>query len=120
MDQSRYRPEIDALRAIAVIPVVLFHMDVEAFPGGFLGVDVFFVISGFLITQILMREVSGGTFSYRSFLGRRVRRIFPVLIVVVASTLAMAYGFLSRDERLFAANQSLASLLSLANFYFYR
>ncbi len=84
-----YRPEIDGLRAVAVIPVVLFHAGFDAFKGGFVGVDVFFVISGYLITSIIVSELAAGTFTIRHFYERRARRILPALsLVLVASTVA--------------------------------
>ncbi len=78
----QYRRDIDGLRGIAVASVVLFHAGVPGFPGGFLGVDIFFVISGFLITRIIVDEVSGDRFSFLNFYDRRIRRIFPVLLTV--------------------------------------
>lgn len=84
-----YRPEVDGLRAIAVIPVVLFHARFPGFAGGFVGVDVFFVISGYLITSIIVRETQLGTFSYAKFYERRARRILPALnTVAIVSTIA--------------------------------
>ena len=79
MAQLSYRPEIDGLRAVAVIPVVVFHLSAGLMPGGFVGVDVFFVISGFLITSIILRESEAGTFTLRNFWMRRIRRLFPAL-----------------------------------------
>ncbi|CAN0628013.1 exopolysaccharide production protein ExoZ [Burkholderia multivorans] len=85
-----YRADIDGLRAIAVIPVILFHFHFLKFgTGGFVGVDIFFVISGYLITQILVREMDGGTYSIAGFYSRRVRRIFPALFVVLAFCLSI-------------------------------
>ncbi|MGE9292098.1 MAG: acyltransferase family protein [Puniceicoccales bacterium] len=86
----QYRPEIDGLRAVAVLPVVFYHVGLS-FPGGFIGVDVFFVISGFLITGIIMRELELGNFSIMRFYERRVRRILPALTMVLLGTLAVAY-----------------------------
>ena len=74
---SRYRPDIDGLRAIAVMLVVNFHAFPAAMPGGFIGVDIFFVISGFLITGIIVRELDQQRFSLLGFYNRRIRRIFP-------------------------------------------
>src|ERR1700722_18124823 len=102
---ERYRPDIDGLRAIAVMLVVNFHAFPEAMPGGFIGVDIFFVISGFLITGIIARELDQQRFSLVGFYKRRIRRIFPALIVVLAATLVLgwlwmlpaAYAQLSAD-----------------------
>lgn len=97
--ETAYRPDIDGLRAVAVLSVVLFH----AFPtgklrGGFIGVDIFFVISGFLITGILLRELKAGTFSILHFYARRVLRIFPALIAVLVACLAAGWLGLFSDE----------------------
>ena len=102
---DRYRPDIDGLRAIAVMLVVIFHAFPEAIPGGFIGVDIFFVISGFLITSIVARELERQRFSLLAFYDRRVRRIFPALIVVLGASLMLgwlwmlptAYAQLSSD-----------------------
>jgi peptidoglycan/LPS O-acetylase OafA/YrhL len=115
---ERYRPDIDGLRAIAVMLVVNFHAFPEAMPGGFIGVDIFFVISGFLITGIIARELSEKRFSLIGFYNRRIRRIFPALIVVLCAVLVMgwlwmlphAYAQLSSDvfaSAAFAANIAL-------------
>ncbi|MEA4906209.1 MAG: acyltransferase family protein [Anaerolineaceae bacterium] len=82
-DKLKYRPEIDGLRAVAVIPVILYHLKVKGFEGGYVGVDVFFVISGFLITSIIFREIQNGSFSIANFYERRIRRIFPALFIVL-------------------------------------
>ena len=84
---ERYRPDIDGLRAIAVMLVVNFHGFPQAMPGGFIGVDIFFVISGFLITGIVAREIGEQRFSLIGLYVRRIRRIFPALIVVLAAVL---------------------------------
>jgi len=115
-----YRLEIDGLRAVAVIPVILFHMGINWIPGGFIGVDVFFVISGFLITSIIKKELEEGTFSFRNFWARRVRRILPAMIAVTACTLAVTYLFVFRPEQQVIGKQALAALLSVANIYFWR
>lgn len=87
----QYRREIDGLRAVAVLPVILFHAGFAAFGGGYVGVDVFFVISGYLITTILISEREAGTYSLWRFYERRARRILPALFFVLACTLPFAW-----------------------------
>ncbi|HRO16168.1 MAG TPA: acyltransferase, partial [Paracoccus sp. (in: a-proteobacteria)] len=87
----RYRPEIDGLRAVAVLPVIFSHAGFDAVSGGFVGVDVFFVISGYLITSILVAELGRGDFSIARFYERRARRILPALFVVIAACLPFAW-----------------------------
>ena len=114
-----YRPEIDGLRAVAVIPVVLFHLGFDWISCGYLGVDVFFVISGYLITQIIVSDLQAGTFSYTRFVSRRIRRIGPVLLAVVSAVLLVTYaGGLVYDFK-FVAEQSISSLFFAANVYFW-
>ena len=91
----KYRPEIDGLRALAVLPVILFHAGFEWFSGGFIGVDVFFVISGYLITTIIFTEMAEGKFSIINFYERRARRILPALFFVMAVCLPFAWLWLS-------------------------
>jgi len=93
-----YRSDIDGLRALAVLSVVFFHAFPEVLPGGFTGVDVFFVISGFLISTILYSNLEAGRFSIFDFYGRRIRRIFPALILVLASCYALGWFILLPDE----------------------
>ncbi|MPV67652.1 acyltransferase family protein [Burkholderia sp. BE17] len=93
-----YRPDIDGLRAAAVLAVVLFHAFPAALPGGFVGVDVFFVISGYLITGILLSDLGTDRFSFRHFYARRIRRIFPALVVVLLATYGMGWFSLYGDE----------------------
>lgn len=94
----KYRPDIDGLRAIAVLSVVGFHAFPHWVKGGFIGVDIFFVISGYLISTIIFGSLAGEGFSYREFYARRIRRIFPALLVVVAATLAFGWYALLADE----------------------
>ncbi len=115
-----YRPEIDGLRAFAVVAVILFHMNYQWIPGGFAGVDVFFVISGYLITTRLKNDLETQTFSFRDFWARRIRRILPALILVTATTLFFAQLFGFRADRPEIAKQARAALFSYANFYFWR
>jgi peptidoglycan/LPS O-acetylase OafA/YrhL len=113
-----YRPEIDGLRALAIIPVLLYHFGFFV-PGGFLGVDVFFVISGFLITSILLKELSQNSFSLSNFYVRRAKRILPVMVVVTIATL-VCVPFVSFPWQVKTISMSaLASLLFVANAYFY-
>ena len=90
---DRYRPDIDGLRAFAVLSVVLYHAFPKVVRGGYVGVDIFFVISGFLISSILFTELTEDRFSFATFYGRRIRRIFPAL--AVCFTAVLAYGFVS-------------------------
>ena len=86
-----YRPDIDGLRAVAVVSVLMFHAFPAMIPGGFVGVDIFFVISGFLITGILMHESMEGHYSILRFYIRRARRIFPALILVLIFTIVVGW-----------------------------
>jgi peptidoglycan/LPS O-acetylase OafA/YrhL len=98
---QRYRPDIDGLRAIAVLSVVAFHFNIGPVPGGFIGVDIFFVISGFLITGNIVDRLDGGTFSFLDFYQRRIRRIFPALLAVLSFTLAVGTLALNYPDDLF-------------------
>jgi len=99
----KYRKEIDGLRALAVLPVIFFHAGFNLFSGGFVGVDIFFVISGYLITSIIVAEKEAGTFNLINFYERRVRRIFPALFIVLLSCLPFVYfWFTPNDIRDFA------------------
>src|SRR5690349_13217264 len=107
-----YRKEIDGLRAIAVLSVIFFHAGFEVVGGGFLGVDVFFVISGYLITSILVSEMSEGTFSLVRFYERRARRILPALFVVILFCIVLAWvSFQAQDMKNFSQ-----SLLAVSTF----
>lgn len=115
-----YRPEIDGLRAVAVISVVLYHINKAWLPGGYVGVDIFFVISGFLITSIIWRQLEGGTFSLADFYLRRIRRIIPVMLVVVATTLVAGAFLLLPDALGRLSLSAIFSVASAANIYFWR
>jgi peptidoglycan/LPS O-acetylase OafA/YrhL len=120
VNSHRYQPHIDGLRAIAVIAVVLYHADIPLFRGGFLGVDVFFVISGYLITGIIWPGIQDGSFSLATFYERRIRRIMPALFVVLAFVLAGAWLlFLPGDFRRVPGSTE-AALAFLSNIKFYR
>jgi len=111
----RYRPDIDGLRAIAVIAVVIYHSFPRLLPGGFIGVDIFFVISGYLITQIVVADLNRGAFSFARFYARRVRRIFPALIVVMLATLGAGVAIFLPDEMTSLARNAIAGALSGSN-----
>ena len=114
------RDDIQGLRAIAVLAVLLFHAFPTLFPGGYIGVDVFFVISGYLITGLIFREISENRFTFSNFYGRRVRRIFPALFVVLFFTM-VASGFLLSPERLSSTSKSaISAIFSVSNIYFWR
>lgn len=115
----KYRREIDGLRALAVVPVVLFHAGVGGFSGGFAGVDVFFVISGYLITGIILDEVARGTFSFTGFYERRARRILPALFVVVAATLILSCFVLLPEDLKAFSKSILAVMLFASNLLFW-
>lgn len=112
---TTYRPDIDGLRAIAILPVIFFHAFPTSISGGFIGVDVFFVISGYLITRIIAGEIEIGSFSYGSFYSRRIRRLFPTLLIVLASTIVIGWNMLSAEEYKQLARHILAGLIFLAN-----
>lgn len=114
-----YRPDIDGLRAVAVLPVVLFHMGAPQLSGGFVGVDVFFVISGYLITRIIWRELQQQRFSLRRFYERRARRILPVLFTVLLLTGLAGLALLSPVELLDLGVTMLGALFFVSNFVLY-
>jgi peptidoglycan/LPS O-acetylase OafA/YrhL len=114
-----YRPDIDGLRAIAVLAVVGFHYFPGRVPGGFIGVDVFFVISGYLITNILLRSLQNGAFSIAGFYGRRVRRIFPALVVILAASFMLGWAVLMPVEFKQLGKQIVAAALFVPNFLFW-
>ncbi len=120
-----YRPEIDGLRALAVLSVVFYHtkfyaFNYEMFKGGFIGVDIFFVISGYLITSIILKDLYiNGTFSFKYFYERRVRRILPVLLFVILTSFIFAWLFLLPGSFVDYSKSSIYSLGFSSNFYFW-
>lgn len=116
----QYRSEIDGLRAVAVVPVVLFHAGFSMFSGGFVGVDVFFVISGFLITTILKQELADGKFSLPGFYERRARRILPALFFVLGVSLFFAWLWLLPSDMLAFSKALLAVIGFSSNFIFWQ
>ncbi|WP_198164235.1 acyltransferase family protein [Bradyrhizobium jicamae] len=115
MPSPKYRPDVDGLRAVAVMLVLNFHAFPDAAPGGFVGVDVFFVISGFLITGIIARELELGRFSLIEFYNRRIRRIFPALIVVLCATLVLGWLWMLPSAFAQLGSDTFASAAFLAN-----
>jgi peptidoglycan/LPS O-acetylase OafA/YrhL len=117
--QSGFRPDIEGLRAVAVLAVVLFHADMPGVGGGFVGVDVFFVISGFLITGLLWREVSStGTVRLRRFYGARARRLLPASATVGVITMIASAAFLPPLQAWTAIGDGIASALYVSNYWF--
>jgi peptidoglycan/LPS O-acetylase OafA/YrhL len=114
-----YRREIDGLRALAVVPVILFHAGYETFSGGFVGVDVFFVISGYLITAILLGEIESGEFSVVEFYERRARRILPALFLVVLVTMFLSTVVLFPQQLVSVAKSAISIPLFSSNFFFW-
>ncbi len=114
-----YRPDIDGLRAVAVLAILVFHAFPEALPAGFIGVDIFFVISGYLIGRIIISKLSRGTFSFHDFYSRRVRRIFPALFTVLLFFGFAGWYLLLADEYRALAKHSTAAALFVANFAFW-
>jgi peptidoglycan/LPS O-acetylase OafA/YrhL len=120
MTALAYRRDIDGLRALAIVPVVLFHFGFPGFSGGFVGVDVFFVISGFLITSIIWRERQARTFSFIEFWTRRARRILPSLFVMLAAGLAAGWYLLTPDDYQELGRSLRYQAFFASNFFFMR
>lgn len=118
MSSPAYRSDIDGLRAVAIIPVLLFHAGVPGFSGGFVGVDVFFVISGFLITGIIAREVDDSRFSIVRFYERRARRIMPALLAMIATVLVAGCALSLPRDLSQIAGSAIAATLFASNFWF--
>ncbi len=112
-----YRPDIDGLRAISVFLVILFHADLSLFSGGFVGVDIFFVISGYLITSSINKQMLAASFSFKEFYLRRIRRIIPVLIFILIVVTIPAYLFLFPNDFEGYSRTVLHTMLSTNNFY---
>lgn len=116
-----YRPEIDGLRAIAVLAVITYHFKIDnVLQGGYLGVDIFFVISGFLISSIILKELSTtGSFSFINFYKRRIRRLIPVLLVVIITSTITAWFILLPTQLISFAKSAIASIFFLSNQFWY-
>ncbi|MNK22785.1 O-acetyltransferase OatA [compost metagenome] len=120
MAALKYRPEIDGLRAIAVLSVFLFHLEAAWLPGGFAGVDVFFVLSGFLITGILGQDITSSNFSPKVFYTRRIKRILPPLYLVLLITILAGSAILLDNDYVYLSNSVTKILLFISNIFFYQ
>jgi peptidoglycan/LPS O-acetylase OafA/YrhL len=118
-DAMHYRPDIDGLRALAVGAVVVYHADHRWLPGGFTGVDVFFVISGYLITKLIAEDLAADRFSFARFYERRARRILPALVAVMLATSLAAYAWLLPNELKRYGESLVATTLFASNIYFW-
>ncbi len=114
-----YRPEIDGLRALAVIAVILFHAKI-ALSGGYVGVDIFFVISGYLITSLIVKDLQKGAFTFTAFWERRIRRIVPAMSVVVIAVLVAGWFLLMPEVYVSLGMSAMALAAVVANIYFWR
>ena len=124
----KYRPEIDGLRAIAVLSVILYHAGFEVnfneklykvLPGGFLGVDIFYVISGYLITYLILERIKNNSFSFFNFYERRARRLLPTLFVVIAISIIAGWIFMMPGQMKDLSGSAISSLFFLSNFWFW-
>lgn len=120
MSNIRYRPDIDGLRAIAVLSVVFYHYEIGSLGGGFVGVDVFFVISGYLITGIVQSEMEDGRFTLANFYERRARRIFPALFAMLLTTLVAALFVLLPSDLALLGKSVVATVLFVSNMLYLR
>jgi peptidoglycan/LPS O-acetylase OafA/YrhL len=116
---AAYRKDVDGLRALAILPVLLYHAGVTAFSGGFVGVDVFFVISGFLITGVIARDIARERFSIATFYVRRAKRILPALITVLITTFVIGLVLLEPSELRELAGSTAITALSGSNVLFW-
>lgn len=124
MDKSNpatggYIAPLDGLRAVAILAVLLFHVESPLFKGGFVGVDVFFVISGFIITKGIAAELDRGRFSYRGFFARRLARLVPALLATITASAAAGYFLLTPRQLVEFGNSALAAAFSVSNIFFY-
>ena len=113
-----YRPEIDGLRALAVLPVIFYHANFSFFNGGYLGVDIFFVISGYLISKIILNDLRSNKFSIRNFYIRRAKRILPALLSVTLATSVLSYFVIPQEEILEFSKSIISVLFFFSNIFF--
>ena len=117
--QLSYRPDIDGLRAVAVMAIVAFHAFPSLIPGGFVGVDIFFVISGFLITSLILQSQQNKIFNLSELYAGRIRRIFPTLILVMSACFVFGWFALLADEYKMLGKHIAASVIFIPNFIFF-
>ena len=117
--RPKYRPDVDGMRALAILSVLFFHAFPHSLPGGFVGVDIFFVISGYLISSIIFRGLTLGTFSFFDFYARRVRRIFPAVTAVLIGSFVLGFYLLSPEELLDLIRESPYAAFFLENWRLY-
>ncbi|QBH97924.1 acyltransferase [Limnobaculum zhutongyuii] len=115
----KYRSDIDGLRAIAILAVVIYHAFPSRLPGGFVGVDIFFVISGYLITSIILKKLDMGNFSFIDFYIRRIKRIFPALLTVLTACYFFGWQALFVDEFKALGKHVLSGIAFVQNFVLY-
>jgi peptidoglycan/LPS O-acetylase OafA/YrhL len=120
LTSTSYRPDIDGLRTLAVVPVVLFHAGIGPFTGGYVGVDIFFVISGYLITSIIYKEIRAKNFSVTNFYDRRCRRILPALSAVLLFCIIAGFAFLTPNDYRNLGESILATTFFVSNIYFWK
>ena len=113
-----FRHDINGLRAVAVLAVIFYHADIRLFKGGWLGVDIFFVISGYLISNIIISELNEGTFTFKNFYLRRIRRILPALFSTLLLTIPFSYFLLGPKAMQEYINSLIPSVFFYANYYF--
>ena len=113
----KYRSEIDGLRALAVLPVIFFHAGIDFFKGGYIGVDIFFVISGYLITSIIKDEIAEKRFSFSHFYIRRIKRILPVFNVVILTVFLFGIFILLPEDLLYLSKSILAAIFFYSNIF---
>lgn len=115
---KKYRADIDGLRAIAVLSVIIFHLNPTLLPGGFVGVDIFFVISGYLITSIIYGDIKSNAFSYKNFYNRRIKRILPIFFIVLLSTIAASFMIMMPDDFKFMMRSAFSTVIFSSNIFF--
>ena len=116
----KYRREIDGLRALAILPIILYHAGIEEFSGGYVGVDIFFVVSGYLISSIILTDLENNNFSIKNFYERRARRILPALYVVLLSSALIAWFLFLPDAMVLFSKSLVAASTFTSNIYFWR